>query len=84
MNLFPTDILVLAVVTQLVTASPQTHVSYEDISEHLAIPLHMETIARSINRLETNAHLRRVGGLTRKGYLYELSTTVRLAIAIHE
>lgn len=83
MNLFPSDVLVLAVLTQLVEADPHTYVHYEHISKQLMIPLGGETIARCVRRLEAGGHLRRVGGLTRKGYKYELSTAIHLAVTFY-
>jgi hypothetical protein len=84
MDLFPTDILVLAVITQLVSHAPQSPISYMDIARNLAIPTSRLTVVKSVCRLEAKSHLRRVGGLTHKGYRYELSTTVKLAIAVCE
>jgi hypothetical protein len=84
MGLFATDILVLAAITQLVRAEEHERISYADIAQKLALELDRLTIVKSIARLESNNHLRRVGGLTRKGYKYELSTTVSLAISVHK
>lgn len=84
MNLFPTDVLVLAVITHLLSKSPNEPISYDAIAQGLTISsLSLSTIPRSIQRLEKEGHLKRVGGLTRKGYRYELSSPIQLAITLH-
>jgi hypothetical protein len=82
MNMYPVDMMVLEAITRLVSHEPQTRISYEQIEAALQITLSVRSIQRSVARLENDAHLRRVGGMNRHGYRYELSTLVELAISV--
>lgn len=82
MNMFPVDMMVLEAITRLVSHEPKTRISYEQIESSLQIPLSIRSIQRSVARLEHDAHLRRVGGMSKHGYIYELSTSIRMEVSI--
>lgn len=82
MNAYPMDMMILEAITRLVSNDPKKRFSYEQIETSVKIPVCTRTVKRSIARLERDGHLRRIGGMTRNGYFYELSTTVRMDVAV--